>query len=195
MNKLILLLLFAPFFLGATNYYVSTSGSDAANGLTPETAFETINKLNTLSFSANDTIFFNRSDTFIGQFTIPSSGSSSGHIVITNYGTGVLPLIHNSTKIISTDWTDLGGNIWQSNGTTSILFTIEVGNIILNDTLAAWRKWDENLTNQGDYYYDFDDDYVLFYSTSNPSIFYHKITLIIIITTITIFVNVYLLVF
>jgi hypothetical protein len=80
----------------ATNYYVKNSGSDVANGLLPATAWQTINKINTSTFLAGDTIFFNRGDTWRETLTVPSSGTSSAYIVFSSYGTGALPKIYGS---------------------------------------------------------------------------------------------------
>ncbi len=45
-----LLVLFCTFSGKATNYYVSNSGNDSNAGTTPETAWQTINKVNKYYF-------------------------------------------------------------------------------------------------------------------------------------------------
>jgi len=97
MRRLIIIpFLLLTLFCSATNYYVKNAGSDAANGLTPATAWQTINKINTSTFSAGDTIFFNKGDTWRETLTVPSSGSLIHYIVFTSYGTGDKPRILGS---------------------------------------------------------------------------------------------------
>lgn len=75
-------------------YYISNSGNNNANGRTPETAWQTVSKVNMSSFSPGDSILFNRGDTWSEQLLIPSSGSASGgYITFGAYGTGYKPVI------------------------------------------------------------------------------------------------------
>ena len=49
--------------VSGTKYYVSTSGSDANDGLTPETAWATVGKVSKFEgFKAGDGVFFRRGD-------------------------------------------------------------------------------------------------------------------------------------
>ena len=55
MKKLIIyILLFAFKAASATNYYVSNTGNDAANGLTQATSWLSISKVNAATFSSGD---------------------------------------------------------------------------------------------------------------------------------------------
>ena len=75
-------------------YYISNSGDNNADGLTPATAWATISKVKGSSFSPGDGILFNRGDTWSEQLLIPSSGSASGgYITFGAYGTGDKPVI------------------------------------------------------------------------------------------------------
>jgi hypothetical protein len=69
-------------------YYVSNSGSNSNNGLTPSTPWQTLSKVNGFIFSAGSTISFNGGQTFAGSLIVPSSGSTAGVITFTSYGTG-----------------------------------------------------------------------------------------------------------
>ena len=97
----------------ATNYYISASGNDAANGLTTSTAWQSISKLNSVfsSIPAGSTIFFNRGDSFYGSVTINKSGTSGNPITLSAYGTGAKPIITGFTTI--TGWTNEGGGIYS----------------------------------------------------------------------------------
>ncbi len=108
--------------LHATNYYISVSGDDGADGLTPATAWQSIAKVNN-SFSllaAGSTFYFNRGDTFYGTITINKSGTSGSPITLSAYGTGPKPIITGFTTITS-GWTNEGGGIYSKSISTSIL--------------------------------------------------------------------------
>lgn len=73
----------------ASTYYVdSTLGDDANNGLTPEKAFASIDKLNTIPFLPGDQILFKKGETFVGCFKPQGSGTETAPITIGSYGEG-----------------------------------------------------------------------------------------------------------
>ena len=76
-------------------YYVSSSqGDDLNNGLSIQSPFKSIEKLNSMQFNAGDTIYFKSGDYWEGMFWIKSSGSSSQPIVIDVYGGNNKPIIN-----------------------------------------------------------------------------------------------------
>ena len=79
----------------ATAYYVSNSGSDSKDGKSEATAWATVSKINSSSFSAGDKILFKNGNSWNSStLTITSSGSGVGNeITISNYGTGSSPVI------------------------------------------------------------------------------------------------------
>lgn len=80
-------------------YYVSSStGSDLNDGLSPETPFQTIGKLNTLTFVPGDRILFKTGDTFVGMFRPKGSGAEGAPIVAASYGDGKRPVIQPDPK-------------------------------------------------------------------------------------------------
>lgn len=96
MKKLISFILILFCFGGhATNYYVSNTGSDAANGTSTGTAWQTIAKVNSAmaSFQAGDFILFEKGGSFTGTITIGKAGASGNNITISSYGTGAKPII------------------------------------------------------------------------------------------------------
>lgn len=120
-NILITILILLPcLYVNATTYYVSNTGSDAANGTSEATAWQTIDKVNSFpSFSAGDNIYFKRGDTFYGKLIISNSGSSGSPITYGTYGTGANPVITGFVTV--SGWTDLGFNVWQSTNEVSTL--------------------------------------------------------------------------
>ena len=68
-------------------YYVSSSqGSDMNNGLSNQTPFQSLEKLNSMQFDAGDTIYFKSGDYWEGMFWLSGSGSLNQPIVIDIYG-------------------------------------------------------------------------------------------------------------
>ena len=85
----------------ATDYYVSSTGNDSANGLSSSTPWKTISKVNAEFSRINpgDRILFRRGDVFYGTITVAKSGTAGSPIIISSYGTGALPRISGFTAI------------------------------------------------------------------------------------------------
>ncbi len=100
-----------------TDFFVANSGSggsDAASGLVGF-PWETVGKVNVQSFSAGDTISFNKGDEFDdATLTPPSDGSSGSPIIFQAYGSGANPRIYGGLDItgVTGDWTDATGDKW-----------------------------------------------------------------------------------
>ncbi|MGD0756230.1 MAG: Ig-like domain-containing protein [Bacteroidales bacterium] len=112
----------------ATDYYISSTGNDAANGLSSSTAWKTIAKINSgfSAFKPGDRILFNRGDTFNGTLNISKSGSIGNPITVGAYGTGADPVINGFVTI--TGWTNVGGGIYSkvvSCESTPIMVTVD----------------------------------------------------------------------
>jgi parallel beta-helix repeat protein len=108
----LLFLCVGPICSFATTYYVASNGSDANTGTTPNTAFQTITKINSLTLLAGDQVLFRRGDIFRGQLNIAQSGAQGNPIVIDAFGVGNKPVISGSDVV--SDWTNMEGNIWQA---------------------------------------------------------------------------------
>ncbi|MDC3154125.1 right-handed parallel beta-helix repeat-containing protein [Bacteroidota bacterium] len=82
-------------FLSAQNYYISSSlGSDLNNGLSIQTPFKSIEKLNSMNFNAGDSIYFKSGDYWEGMFWVKGSGTLTEPIVIDVYGGNTKPIIN-----------------------------------------------------------------------------------------------------
>jgi chitodextrinase len=75
----------------ARTFYVSPTGSDAADGLTPATAWATVSKVNATTLSWTDTVLFARGGTWNTVLTVAAPGVSIGA-----YGVGALPVFNGA---------------------------------------------------------------------------------------------------
>ena len=93
-----------------TAYYVSNDGSDANNGLSPQTAWATLQKVNTAHLSRGDGVYFERGGTWRGQLWAQEG------VVYSAYGEGAKPNIFASPEngADAGKWSLLEGtdNIW-----------------------------------------------------------------------------------
>jgi hypothetical protein len=85
---------FNTVFANDTSYYVDNlAGNDANDGLTPETAWQSLDRINATVFEPGDRIRLNAGGTWAGQFAPQGSGMDGAPIVIDMYGTGDKPRI------------------------------------------------------------------------------------------------------
>jgi len=105
----------------ATDYYISSYGSDSNNGTSSSTPWKTLNKLNASFNMLNpgDRVLLNRGDVFYGSINVTKSGTSGSPITIGAYGTGAKPVVTGFND--ATSWKSLGGNIWESTDAVSSL--------------------------------------------------------------------------
>lgn len=108
-------LIFTILFLcsvahGQTIYHVKNSGNDANDGLTDATAWQTLSKVNSYSFSSGDSVLLKSGDSWHEKLIVPNSNLNFG-----SYGTGNKPLI--TGLVTATGWTNIGGNLWQTTAT------------------------------------------------------------------------------
>ena len=76
-------------------YYVSSSqGSDLNNGLSIQSPFQSLEKLNSMQFNTGDSIYFKSGDYWEGMFWLNGSGSFTQPIVIDVYGGNNRPVIN-----------------------------------------------------------------------------------------------------
>lgn len=99
---------------GAT-FYVSNDGDDDDNGLSPDRAWKTIDRVNRQpSFQPGDAILFKRGDEWREELVITWSGNENAHILFGTYGDGAKPRILGSE--LAENWTTVQGhaNVWRS---------------------------------------------------------------------------------
>ncbi|MBU1221510.1 hypothetical protein KKF34_16045 [Myxococcota bacterium] len=95
-----------------TVYFVSNTGDDDDDGLSPETAWATVAKVNSATLNPGDAVLFESGGTWRETLVISSSGTASEHITFASYGEGPKPQILGSER--AENWTEVGTNIWMS---------------------------------------------------------------------------------
>lgn len=127
--KLIIMFLLFSYTANATTYYVSNAGSDAANGTSEGSSWETIPKVNASTFAPGDFVLFKGGDSFSGTLRPPNSGTSNSRITFGSYGTG--KAIFTALQTL-TGFADQGGNIWTVTASNSVasLNTVIVNGVI-----------------------------------------------------------------
>ncbi|HEY7616858.1 MAG TPA: hypothetical protein VH744_08650, partial [Terriglobales bacterium] len=139
---------------GATTYYVDPGGGSNANdGLSPETAWRTLLKVGISTFNPGDVILFKRDAVWNEWLTPPSSGAAGSPIKFDAYGNGRPPEFTGLYQTKASDWSNSSGNIWQitlsaTQAITQLKF-VQFGSI--------WGNLRESLGELGhdrDWYYD-----------------------------------------
>ena len=90
-----IILLSLPIMANAQSYYISSSeGNDDNDGLSIQSPFKSIDKLNSIVFTPGDSIFFKSGDYWEGMFWLKGSGLFSQPIVVDIYGGDIRPIIN-----------------------------------------------------------------------------------------------------
>jgi uncharacterized repeat protein (TIGR02543 family) len=101
--RAVVCLLLAEGVSSAATYYVSPSGNDAADGLSPATAWRTVAKVNNAALVPGDTVLFSRGGTWNERIQAQASGVSGMPITYGAYGSGTIPLISQGFRADAKD--------------------------------------------------------------------------------------------
>lgn len=114
-NKLIIFLALMILRLScpAKSYYISVSGNDQNDGLSPVTSWKTFSKINSFFkyILPGDSILFKRGDIFYGSIKVIKSGTENHPIVFAAFGEGEKPIITGFTTL--TSWALIEKGIYQ----------------------------------------------------------------------------------
>lgn len=92
----------------------ATHGDDAADGLTPHSAWRSLDKVNRASLAPGDRVLFRRGQTWRGQL-IPQSGNANGAITYGAFGEGDKPILLGSAAADRPeDWRLAGEHLWET---------------------------------------------------------------------------------
>ena len=103
-------------------YYVSAQGCDTNDGLSPESAWQTIGKMME-SVSGGDTIKFRCGDTFYGNIRVPAGPSAEEPTTITSYGEGEKPTISQYKMPVHGAWERHIDGVWKLDLADNTKFT------------------------------------------------------------------------
>lgn len=84
---------------GATYYIDSRSGDDSQDGMSPETAWKTLGRVDKVYLQAGNAILLRCGSSWDGQLAPRGSGTQSEPIRIGNYGEGALPVINGCGEV------------------------------------------------------------------------------------------------
>ena len=130
--------LFSAIPARATTYYVAAAGSDANVGTDTGHPWQTISKVSGSTFSAGDSVLFNRGDVWYGtSLTVPSSGTNGAPILFGAYGSGANPIIKGSTLLVTS------GYVLAPNTSANIF---SLGDSGTSSTDSATRNWREQVS-------------------------------------------------
>jgi hypothetical protein len=119
----------------ATTYFVAAAGSDSNAGTSSGAAWQTIAKVNAGTFSAGDSVLFNRGDIWYGTaLVVPSSGSAGSPITFGAYGAGANPIIKGATNL------NVSGYVLAPNTMTTIFHRPSLGTFSSDSATVNFRQ-------------------------------------------------------
>lgn len=140
LNSVFLLLTIINYSFGA-KYYVSADGSDSNSGASVTSPWKSFTKVNAITYTGGDTIFFRRGDVFIGQFNLKGSGTASAPIVVSAYGSGNAPVI-SGAKDLSGGWTkEPGKEYYKKSGIADNIKMLVVNNKTMTPARTPNAGW------------------------------------------------------
>lgn len=156
-------------------YYVSANGCDSADGLTPETAWKTIAKVNE-TVSGGDEVRFRCGDTFYGRVRPPQGISPEQPTTYTSYGEGPKPEISQYKITKPGAWEKVSDKVYKIDMSDTSRFD---GNVTEIDSNAGFIKVSgkiyyrkqvnlEDLSEQWDYFCDDENKIIYVYSDDCP---------------------------
>ena len=117
-----------------TIYYVdSENGNDTNNGTSEGTAFQTIEKINSIEFQPGDQILFKCGGTWTGALMPKGSGEEGNPITIGSYGEGPKPVL-----MPGEDWTDDSYIPNYINKANTVISNVVTNNVITFYNQEHW---------------------------------------------------------
>jgi hypothetical protein len=145
---LLFLLAFAPALYAETYYVDDIMGRDINDGLTQDTAWKTIARVNIATFNPGDMILFKRGGSWREQLDILSSGSSDSPLVFGAYSSGDNPVILGSvSRSLPNSWTQdtASPNLWYAGVSVrpNVIWRdgMRMTQAATKDALNSWTQW------------------------------------------------------
>ena len=162
------------FSVFATEYFVSESlGNDLNNGLSKETAWKTLKKVQQESkkFIPGDIIRFKTGDVWLESLSLLKlKGTINEPIIFSSYGTDSKP-IFTAVKEQNLTWTNIGGNIWRNTQTIREIRRLKIDNKEVLGTIL-YSELGSNIPDLVEFFYGNKGDgnkYLYIYSNSDPN--------------------------
>ncbi len=155
-----------------TKYYISASGDDNNDGLTPETPIKSLQRLSEIYMVDGDAVLFKRGDTF----RFGESINVTNNVIYGSYGNGTKPKIYGSPENYaeSDNWELAKENIWK----ISFNYPEASGVVINHSEIIGVNKYEgiKTLITNGDYFHDTDNNiFYLYCDEGNPCDVYEDI--------------------
>jgi hypothetical protein len=130
----------------AANYYVSMSGSDAKDGLSSQTAWQSIDRVNKASLMPGDSVLLEGDGHFPGNLLIRASGTAKAPITIASYGGHGPATIHGGDsygiRLLNCQYINVRNlNLVGSGVTSRGQTTNKAIGLDIYSTLAAGKPW------------------------------------------------------
>jgi len=145
-----------------------TAGDDAADGLTPATAWKTIARANAADIRPGESLLLKRGGLWRDQLVL-HSGAEGRPVYHGAYGTGPKPVLQGSAAAVgAAAWTEEAPGLWRS----AESYACDVGNMICDHGATnGWKKWKrEKLVKDYDFLYDRTNRHVYVKSAVNPGL-------------------------
>ena len=166
--------------------YLAADGNDADDGLTPSTAWRTVDRLN-VGLPSGGTALLRCGDVFYGTIEVKGGIDGDHRTVIASYGTGAKPMV-SCTKNLRDDpgiWqprvaSAVRYNYWVMELTNSLNYTgvrssdANPGFLLVDGVVKPWKHFCSHDVNRQ---WDFagEDGLLYVYSTNNPALLSHDI--------------------
>jgi hypothetical protein len=125
--------------LAQATYYVSPTGNDNANGLTPATAWASLSKVDSTSYAPGTNILFQSGGVWQGQLSASSSGTVGNPITYGSYGSGANPTFMGSNVLSNSQFSLVPGttSTYEIQSSQPIYSVLASGNFLHSSALLA----------------------------------------------------------
>jgi hypothetical protein len=151
-----------------TFYVDSTNGSDANSGLTPQTPWKTVAKVNAATLAAGDSVLFKRGGVWTESLAPAASGVAGNPIQFDAYGQGPAPLLTGYLGLAAGSWTVVSGNVWKATVTSTSMNYVPLGTV-----WGTKQTSQANVLHDRDWYFALNTLYVS--ASSNPATYYGNV--------------------
>ncbi|MCP4697804.1 MAG: hypothetical protein GY862_13270 [Gammaproteobacteria bacterium] len=124
--------------VSAAVYYLSNQGNDANDGLSPQTAWQTLEQANNAALADGDSILLQRGHVFRGEL---NPRKTYTHLTYGAYGQGARPVIAGSIAIANWQPSALGAGIYQANVAGLLPADSEIQHLFANGKLQTIARF------------------------------------------------------